>query len=142
MKWIAKWVAIAAILVFDTTKENEITEQHMDTLEGELTARAQKITDLENKVKEVEQTVQTLQGEKATLTEEKTSLNTKLNEAQNNIKTLTEENESLKVNPGTQFDKGKPAKETGVQKDSDADLKFFEENAHDTAACVAKLRGK
>lgn len=139
MKVLATWAAIVAFFSFDTTKENVLTEDHVEKLNAELTR-----LNADNKKFEADLVI--ANNSVKTLTDEKNDLQTKLDTATGTITkheaTIAENKttiESLKQVPGAEAKTLSLNKETGAAGENSL-LDFVSKNEENTADCIERMR--
>lgn len=141
MKFLVQWVAIAALLAFDTTKENVLNEEHITTVEAELVrlqaANKKAVDDLAA----ANATIETMKGEKTTLQTSLDEANGKVTAHEATIKTHEQTIESLKQVPGAAAAAAAAAKETGnPEGGADSLLSNIVKNEDNTAECLRLLQ--
>jgi len=161
IKFLAKWAAIASFFQFDTAKENELTEESIDKLNDELTARQLSIDSLTQERDTAASQLETLNADilaratelataNARITELETELSTanaasqtastELATATARITELETENAALVAGPGAESAAAKSATEAAATEDKDADLEYL--RTHSVAEGIAYQQAK
>lgn len=161
IKFLAKWAAIASFFNFDTSKENELTEENIDELNNELTARQLTIDGLTQERDTAASQLETLNADilarateletaNARITELQTELETattasqntatELQTAQARITELETENAALVAGPGAESAAAKSKTEVAAAADNEADMEYL--RTHTVAEGIAYMNAK
>jgi hypothetical protein len=149
MKIKAAWAAIVAFLSFDMTKENVLTEEHVEKINAEmvrLQADNKKFQDglvlAKDQATKLGEEKTKLEGEKTKLQNDLTESNGKVTAHEKTIKEHEATINSLKQIPGVEAAMVAAAKETGITEDKSEDktLDFVSKNEDNTADCITEMR--
>ncbi len=161
IKFLEKWAAIASFFSFDTSKENELTEESIDKLNDELTARQLSIDSLTQERDTAASQLETLNADilarateletaNARITELETDLSTantaketavaELATATARITELEAENAALVAGPGAESAAAKSKTEVAAVANDESDMEYL--RTHTVAEGIAYMNAK